>query len=331
MAPGLAADVRRGLDSTREALLLERAERVARGYDAATRVRVARFEAAARVRERAARDIANERSLGVVAALLLEALALRASALAAARGQHGAETGLGAPAAADVLDAVTGSELAAPPSDLALALALLRDPDPLRVDRLSLTERDASVAALERALGWVRTGYEPRATLELRRLRWFRLVGSAVLVVLVGVALVVFWSRPANVGHGKAVRASSRASGSAPVSALLDGVRGTSAGFRTSREAMPWVELDLLREHELDEIVVYPSGTSAERAFLPLTIEIARERNVWHELAVAERSFSELSPWRVRADGERARYVRILGASGRVLALSEVEVYGEPR
>jgi hypothetical protein len=307
--------------SVREALLLERAMLTARSYPDATRV-IALARAAheaSLVADRALED----RYLACALSLYREAALLLMAA---------------------ILAGTPGSEPIAEPLSRAAVLARFREL-PLRgaasaeVFYASLEHEPPLGVAPSRseaedardAVRWLAKLIEPRGLRELRVERGVRL-GLAGVAVVAAVA----WAISGVAGHKnvalhKPVTVSSVHPGAlSPPAGLTDGViSGALYGVHTQVGDAPWVQVDLESVTEIDEVRVYNRGDGYFDEGLPMTLQFSEDGSTFTDLEKRTTSFSQGSPWVAKANGRKARYVRVRGAPGKYVALSELEIYAK--
>jgi hypothetical protein len=305
--------------SVREALLLEQAMRAVRNYPDATRV-VALARAgreAALVADRALDD-------GYLAAALA---AYREAAL----------TLMGA-----AVVATSGAESAGPLTPETV-IARFRERQWRGDGRVALEGFCASMTG-ERHVGaiparseaesardvvrWLGTLVEPRGLAELRVERGLRVGVVAVLGVAVLAWAASGLAARKNIALHKPVTASSLFNGSVSPAGLTDGVIGGAPfGIHTKVGGSPWVQVDLEGDYAIDKIEIYNRGDGYFDEGLPMTLQLSQDGATFTDLEKRTTSFSQSAPWVANAAGRKARYVRVSGALGKYVTLSELEVY----
>lgn len=165
--------------------------------------------------------------------------------------------------------------------------------------------------------------------------RWLAFVAlvTALWVTLFGI------HPGGNLARGKSVRASGpckRAPENTwlPVTParLVDGKKWRPFDGCVDTMANPWVTVDLRQPSLLREVV-----TTGRRdccwnyESLPLVLELSADGEHFQEAARRSVPISDRDPWRVPLAAAPARYVRLRVASeAAAIALSEIEVFGEP-
>ncbi len=208
--------------------------------------------------------------------------------------------------------------------------ALVASPDPLAFDRLppdEMFERTLSVRAI---VDWLRETSRPLTLREVKMQRRLRVGGLAAALVgglVWGLASLL---APKNIALHKPVLVSSvHPAAVSPPPGLTDGVVTGSYGVATSQEESPWVAVDLLDVYRLDKIKIYNRGDGWFDDTLPMTLELSENGTDYVEVAVRTWSFGQWMPWTFSANGKKARYIRVRGAHGRWVALSELEAFGK--
>jgi hypothetical protein len=309
----------------REALFLEQAMRTARGYTDGARVTaLARGAAeAALVADRALDDgyLASALALYREAGLLYMAAAV-----------------VGAPASEPV-----AGELSA-----AAALARFRErqwPGERRAELEAFCAAFAPERATERLVGvvparaeveaarevasWVATLVEPRGLAELRIQRGVRVTFAAAIALVVLVWAISSLTGKKNLALHKPASASSVYNGTVSPRGLTDGVIGGAFyGMHTQVGGIQWVQVDLESVQPIGRIEVYNRGDGYFEEGLPFTLQLSEDGVTFTDLEKRTTSFTQNDPWVAKAGGKRARFVRIVGALGKYVTLSEIEVYG---
>lgn len=307
-----------------ERFLMRRAERRAASCSADQRGRVRFLLGAARARLRAAAGLRSPQEIAPAFRLMTEAFAILVSAHAAARGELDGERALTPAEAWQRLASLEGPL----PKHAALE-GLLQSAEPLDADRLSPAEALRLRPELEALLAWLGKELEVRTVRRIKVYRALRLVAVACACLTFLVVTLAWAFAPENIALGKPVRASSRYPRTPDPAGATDGVRGHGYGVHTLPEARPWVELDLGSVRALSEVAVFNRSDGWENEILPLTLELSENGADWLEVATRSELFTAKKPWRVRLDGKRARFLRLIVSKKDkgYIALSEIEVY----
>jgi hypothetical protein len=227
-------------------------------------------------------------------------------------------------------------ELHVPLSDTPGGAAFLdqvRTPDPRAVERLAPAEA-AEVAREARLV--VRAAaalVEPRGVGEIRFARRSR-VAALGLVGLIGLALVV-WFVASKLGspnialHKPVAINAAHPSFAPPPGGLTDGVTSGSYGVHTKVGDTPWVSVDLQSVYLINKVKVYNRGDGWFDDGLPMTIQLSENGKDFVDVGTRTTTFGQLVPWTLEVGHKRARWVRVRGPTGKYLALSELEVFGD--
>ncbi len=306
-----------------EFFLLREAERTIRGYSPGQHEIVASHRAAADLRRRAARKTADP-----VAACVL----FREALLAYLRAQLIAEVA-STVAEAQPPDRLAsrivsaGADAIAPDreADLERVRHAVGTSHPLYFDRLERIELERTRSALERAVSKLAAGVEARTLVHVRASRWGRAAGTALLIAFVTYRTVsaVYWP---DLAYGKPVSASSVYPNKPDMSGLVDGEIGTSYGAATDTGTDPWLAVDLQAVYRVTTIDVYNRVDGWFDVSLPLTLQISVDGVTFRDVARRDTVFDR---WIVHLNHERARFVRVRSAGRTLLALSELEVFGD--
>jgi hypothetical protein len=277
---------------------------------------------------------------GLVEDHVASALALcREAALLYAAAAVTARTGDPVPEplrADDVLDRFRALELSATDavqrSDSEAFLAGLSSPDILSSDRLEGAGAAAAANEARRVMRSLASLVEPRTVAEIKVLRGLRIgvasLGAGALLVFIVAALLA----PVNVAlHKPVLISASHPESVSPPSGLTDGVKSGAYGAETTVSDAPWIEVDLLALYKVDTIKVYNRGDTAFDAGLPMTLQCSTNDREFVDIETRTASFSQTKPWVAKARGRVCRYVRVRGAKGRYVALTELEVYGRKK
>jgi hypothetical protein len=310
----------------REPLLLRQAEHRAKGHSADQQARLTRLTRAAHARHTAALELRREEMRGAALALERDACALAITALLVAHGEHHVDAGLPPREAWQRLRDVEAS-LGQLPDAVQIARDVLAAPDPLAPERQQtdlVALRDAAQATFE----WLAAQYEPRTPRQIvtqRRLR----IGAVVLVTLLLAATGLAWAqRPPNVARGKSVLVSSQLANTPDPSQVVDGSRRGHFGVHTDRDDPPWIEIDLGAVYHLSRAVIVNRGDGHFDATVPLALQLSVDDQTWKEVAMRQEAFTHWDPWRVRLQGEPARFVRVIKPQAGYIVLNEIEIYG---
>jgi hypothetical protein len=178
-------------------------------------------------------------------------------------------------------------------------------------------------------VSWLASLVEPRTVNEVRFLRRARvsaLALAALALLAVPAALLV---SPKNVALHKPVTLSANHPQSvSPPSGLTDGVTSGSYGAETTTSDDPWVQVDLEHRYAIDKVKIYNRGDTAFDAGMPMRLQCSEDGHRFVEIETRVASFSQSDPWVARLRGRVCRYVRVHGARGTYVALSELEVFG---
>jgi hypothetical protein len=313
----------------REAKRLLFPEPMAVDYAPVQRAVAAQYQQAAERRLRPARDLAPPAPPLVAAFLLRDAVALLVRAVAATRDRDADHSSIARLDTVATLGDLRRAAHRQPDDDSLRVDESLTTTDPLYLDALDPADLTRLHFALEREAQWLRGLVDLRSAVNKRATRLGRLAALA-LVVLYLAAMVVAkaWSRP-NLAFHKPVLVSSQQPGTPDPAGLVDGKKGGTYGLHTDIGARdPWAMVDLQRDAEIHEIVVYNRGDRNLNDGLPYTLELSLDGREFHEVARRDTPFGDggfLSPpWSARIRGH-ARFVRVR-ANG-YIALSELEVY----
>ena len=262
------------------------------------------------------------------AALLFAAAAVVARTGAAGAPPLRAEDVLGALRALEPPDVPAGMPARAPES----LLAGLSAPDRLVADRVDPTRATALAEDARAAARWLAALVEPRSAHEIALLRRFRVVTSAFVALAVLSLPAMLLLRPRNVALHKPVTLSANHPQSiSPPSGLTDGITSGAYGAETTVSVDPWVQVDLERRYAIDKVKVYNRGDAAFDAGMPMTLQCSEDGVAFATIETRRTSFSQKDPWVAHLSGRPCRYVRVHGARGTYVALSEIEVYGRSR
>jgi hypothetical protein len=177
---------------------------------------------------------------------------------------------------------------------------------------------------------WLGTLVEARGLPELRFERGLRVGLSGVLAVAALAWVASSLGSGNNVALHKPVTASGLFNSSIVPAGLTDGViAGAPWGIHTKVGGSPWVQVDLGKVYAIDKIDVYNRGDAYFDEGLPMTLQLSEDGVTFSDLEKRTTSFSQSAPWVAKANGRKARYVRVTGALGKYVTLSELEVYAQ--
>jgi hypothetical protein len=310
------------MSSVREALLLEQAMRAAGAYPDSSRV-IALARAgreAALVADRALDD-------GYLASALV---VYREAALAFMAAAVTATAGTGEP----LPDSLTPEAVLARfrerkwrgggPAALEAFSASLEAARPV-----GASPARPDVEAAREAVTWLGTLVEPRGVPELKLQRGVRLGLAGGVAVAALAWLLSGLGGGKNVALHKPATASSLFNATMNPAGLTDGViAGAPFGMHTKVGGQQWVQVDLESVRSIDHVSVYNRGDGYFDEGLPFTLQTSEDGVTFTDLDKRTTSFSQSAPWVAKADGRKARYVRVNSAPGKYVTLSEIEVYG---
>jgi len=289
------------------------------------------YHAAALDRTAVADRLTDER--GAVAALLLyrEAMPLLVGAIALAHDPDFQPAATPLPENASpwevLADLHQRGRLPALPAKLEQARAALTTADALTFDRLSPQTLLDRRNLVERTVRRLQRLIETRTPSELKASRYARIVGLALVTVVLIYNVASSLLHP-NLALKKPVTASSRHPDSvAPVdnSGLTNGVIETTYGVHTA-PGPGWVTVDLQKVQKVSEVKLFNRRDALFDAGLPLTLETSSDGKTFTVANVRTQSFSSANPWVYEAPpGTKFRFLRI--SSHSMVALTEVEVY----
>jgi hypothetical protein len=182
------------------------------------------------------------------------------------------------------------------------------------------------IALGRRLLESKRTG----VPISMPRLRTAAIVAAAILPIVFFRHSILVALGPRNLARGTAVYASSEEDNKPPTTALTNGKLEDALGLHTKHEKDPWAMIDLGHETDLGAIRVYNREDGFQAEALPLEVQISDDAENFTTITDRDLQFSQEWPWRIKAAGRRARYVRLRVPRETTLCLSEVEIYAEP-
>jgi hypothetical protein len=310
-----------------DALLLRDRERIAVTYSPAQRTTVRGLVAAAAERTRAA-ALVLERHPTSALTLYREAARLLVTALlAAGAGAASADPGRGDDLSA-ALDALRARGLR-PPVATDAFWAHLREDAGVAADHRARPESLALAEGGREAVAWLARLVEPRDVAELRFLRRTRLWVGGVATALVLASLGWLVAPRRNLALHKPVTVSGLApEGASTPDGLTDGVIAGSYGVRTKASDAPWVQVDLKAPYLIDLVRIYNRGDEALEEGLPMTLQLSDNGRDFTDLETRNSTFGQTTPWTIKLEHRRGRYLRVRGLRGHFLALSELEAFG---
>jgi hypothetical protein len=314
-----------------DALLLESAERAANALTPAQRTTVRKHFDAAHRRASVADDLSDDRNLAVAFVLYRETVTLLIGAVWASRDPDATLGELSIQGAFDKLNALVASgKLAALPKEAAEVRDALTIDEPLGFDRLAAAALMSKRSAVESFIRWLSDQIEPRTPREIRAIRFVRL-GIVGAIVMAAMAWVVYrFTRPTNVALHKPVTISERhPASSAPVdnSGFTNGEIESNYGVHTNHApagAISWVIVDLLQPFQIDVVKIYNRNDGYFSDGQPYTLEFSEDNTTYAAVERRAEPFTSTTPWVYKANGARARYVRITSAN--YVALTEIEI-----
>jgi F5/8 type C domain len=327
------AVLRRSVASVRETLLLENATRTAASYPEGARARMRELVRAARARAVLADQSLESHVIGAVT-LYREAALLYLASLVTVRGPEP----LAEPLRADdvlararpLLDAATAPCAAA---EVDAFLDSLRGADPMAIDRLAPPEAEARGRTAYAIVKWLSTLIELRDARALKFDRNVRLAAAGLVALGALTWALAGLTTAANVALHKPVTTSGvHPNAVSPPSGLTDGVTtGAPYGVHTKSGDAPWVQVDLLGVFAIDKIKIYNRGDGWFDDGLPFTLRLSEDGVAFKDVDVRTTSFKQDAPWVATGHNWVGRYVRIQGARGKYVTLSELEVFGRSR
>lgn len=114
-------------------------------------------------------------------------------------------------------------------------------------------------------------------------------------------------------------------------SGAVNGIIEMTYGVHTNTNTHAWVQVDLLREHRLDKVVVHNRGEPRyQDEGLPLELSVSSDGQSYRQVARRTEHFTDFEPWVAETAGVVARFVRIRNEREAYVALTEIEVFGKP-
>ena len=215
------------------------------------------------------------------------------------------------------------------PDKLAEFLELVRVGDPLAGDRLAppaAVERGEAARVIVRWLGAL---VEPRSVAEIRFDRGVRLTVAALTLIVLLFCGIASLPGNENIALHKPVTVSGvNPHATSPPSGLTDGITSGTYGVHTNSGDFTWVQVDLQAVFEIKKVKIYNRGDGWFDDGLPMTLQFSENGKDYVTVEVRKTNFGQVIPWTADGGHKRARYVRVVGAKGRYVTLSELEVYG---
>jgi hypothetical protein len=213
--------------------------------------------------------------------------------------------------------------------ELTRFIALVRSRDPLEAERSEPETTAKLVRTAHNVVARLNQLVEPRSLSEVRFQRTLR-VGT-VSLVLAGALVIagaMLLGRDNIALHCPVTTSGLHPTAAAPLGGLTDGVTSGSFGVHTSLSENPWVQVDLTAVYRLDRVKVYNRGDGWFDDGLPMVLQVSENGKDFVDVETRSGNFGQLLPWSVKGRGRKARYVRVKGARGTYVALSEIEVFG---
>jgi hypothetical protein len=209
-------------------------------------------------------------------------------------------------------------------------LAQLVAADPLLFDALRGPEAVDKLRELRPWIGWLGELVETRTPRELGRQRLVRLAVAGMFAIAIFCWVFFVKLAPPDIALHKPVSVSStHPNSTAAPAGLTDGATTGPYGVHTNLEAAPWVQVDLLAVYRIDQVKVYNRGDGWFDDGLPMTLLFSTNGTDFKEVDKRTTSFGQWLPWTYGAHHQTARYIRIAGAPGKYVALSELVVSGK--
>jgi hypothetical protein len=313
-----------------ESFLLKDNEHLAESYPGAVRDEVRALALAGSARA----DVAERLREGHIASALTlfreAAIFYMASFVASRTGETPAEPLRGDDVLARFRAIAPDAPAASAPELRAAFLDAVRASDPRAVERLTPSEAllaGQTASAVVRSLAAL---VEPRSVSDIRFVRRARVASLGLAALALVVWLVAGLLGRTNLALHKPVATSGvHPAGTSPPAGLTDGITSGGYGVHTAVAALPWVSVDLLGVHVVDEVKVYNRGDGWYNDGLPMTVQLSEDGTNFVDVATRTATFGQQTPWTIEMPRQRARYVRVRGGSGKYVALSELEVFGD--
>ncbi|HVU49735.1 MAG TPA: discoidin domain-containing protein [Polyangia bacterium] len=188
----------------------------------------------------------------------------------------------------------------------------------------------ADVEAVRDVVSWLASLVEARGLGELRVQRAVRVALAACAGLVLLAWAISGLAGKKNVAFHKPVTASSLYNASVTPGGLTDGViEGAFYGIHTKVGGSQWVQVDLESVYAIDKIDIYNRGDGYFDEGLPFVLQLSEDGVTFTDIDRRTTTFTQTTPWVVNAGGRRARYVRVAGAPGKYVSLSELEVYAK--
>jgi hypothetical protein len=289
---------------------------------------VARYAAGATSRLNVARELSTP--LVVPALLLRDAIQLLVRAVTAGRERDATCESLAQRNPIEMVQALRAAAARPTDDDSRRVDEALATTEPLYFDSLEEAELGRVQEALTREADWLRHQIDLRSAAHVKATKIGRQAAFVLLIAYLGYALIAKALAPKNLAFGRPVRASSHQAGTPDPAGLVDGRKKTDKyGLCTDISLHdPWAIVDLGRDLDIHEIVVYNRGDSNLDDGLPYALDLSVDGHDYHEVAQRDAHFGDggfLSPpWTAKVRG-RARYVRVRARG--YIALDELEVF----
>jgi hypothetical protein len=314
-----------------DAFLLRGRERAATSYPASLRDSMLELYLAAGTRARAADVLVGENTPSALTLYREAAMLYMAAFVTVTSGAAVAEP----LDAADLVSRFRGLPISPPPctpAEFERFLSQLLNDDILASDRLEASAALARAQVARAVVAWLRRLIEPRTVEEIRFTRSAR-VGTVALIAAVAIGALVWptlW--PENIALNKPVTVSGlHPLATSPPSGLTDGVKSGGYGVHTNSSDAPWVQVDLGAIYAIDRVKAYNRGDGWFNDGLPMTLQLSENGRDFVDIETRTTSFTQKKPWSTLAGHRLARYIRIRGARGRYVSLSELEAFGEKK
>jgi hypothetical protein len=108
-------------------------------------------------------------------------------------------------------------------------------------------------------------------------------------------------------------------------------VKSGSYGVHTNSGEDPWVQVDLGAVYAVDTVKVYNRGDGWFDDGLPMMLRLSENGRDFVDVAARTTHFTQAVPWTIETGHRPARYIRVRGARGRYVTLSELEAFGEKK
>lgn len=320
------------LGSLLDTFLLRRPEARAAGYPASGVSRMRDLSRAGRERARVADDIV-EAHPGSALSLYREAGLIHLAAFVASREGEAPPEPL---VAADVIERFRAIELdVAPPFGRAKLDAFLADlaaPDVLATERVDVPRAVALGYDGRAVVAWLGGLVEPRSVPEIKLTRLVRIGGAGLITVALLAWLISGMVSQENLALHKVVAVSGvHPRAVSPPAGLTDGIKSGPYGVHTAFADAPWVQVDLGAVYAIDTVKIYNRGDGWFDEGLPMVLQLSETGATFVDVETRTATFGQTMPWVAKLGGKPGRFVRVRGAKGRYVTLTELEVFGRPK